>query len=607
MLKAQARTPWGRRRPASPAAARSRPKRGLVQELQGSQRATVWTLVAMLLLSLLSSAYLILVSHPRVIELTDLTQESRVAYVAMLDQETGLRGWLATGDMDFLEPYKQGQRDWAAASDSLLDTSTSAQVRRLVLDMMLAHEAWEAWAEKATFMTVTEADRASGRLTEFLTVGRLLFDDYRDAQADATAVLAADRDDAFERQQVALVGALALGLAVLAVAALLTLRRGRRLTRTVARPLTRLLGTISALRSGDLSARSATTGVAELDAMSSALGELAADLQRAGEEASAREARLALLAVRFETVVRVARETSASLSARYVSETVAAAASDLLATPITLWVRGDDGQFLATRRSGDPHGAVPPSTLVAPALVANVAADARQADEGSSRAYPMVLAGMVVGVLEADAPEADEDVEHVLEALLSTAAAALEAARLHSSVRKLADIDALTQLPNRRRLESDLQTEWERARRYGRPLSFVMLDLDNFKQLNDQYGHLVGDVMLHGAAAALSALLRSSDTAYRYGGEEMAVLLRETGPEEAARVAERLRTSIAGVVLVETKARITTSVGVATVTDPMTEYSELVGSADAALYLAKSGGRNRVVVAPSPEITPLSG
>ena len=607
MLKAKAGTPWGWLRPASPTGGRSTPKRGLVQELQGSQRATVWTLVAMLVLSVLSSGYLILVSQPRVNALTELTQESRLASIAMLDQETGLRGWLATGDMDFLEPYRQGQLDWAVASDSLRHTPTSAEVRRLVLDMMLTHEAWEVWAEKATFMTVTEAARTSGRLADFLDAGRLLFSDYRDAQADTTAVLVDDRDEASAHQQVALVAALALCLSVLAVAGLLAVRRGRRLTRTVAGPLARLLGTISALRSGDLSARSAATGVAELDAMSSALGELATDLQRAGAEASAREARLALLAIRFETVVRVARETSASLSARYVSETVAEAASDLLSARITLWVRGDDGRFLATRRSGDPHGAVPPSTLVPPALVASVAADARQAVEGTSRAYPMVLAGMVVGVLEADAPEADDDVEHVLEALLSTAAAALEAARLHSSVRKLADIDALTQLPNRRRLESDLQTEWERARRYGRPLSFVMLDLDNFKQLNDQYGHLVGDVMLHGAAAALSSLLRSSDTAYRYGGEEMAVLLRETGPEEARRVAERLRTAIAAVVLVDTTARITTSVGVASVTDPMTEYSELVGGADAALYLAKSGGRNRVVVAPTPEVTPLSG
>ncbi len=585
---------------------RRRRQRGLVQELQGSQRATIWTLLTMLVLSLVSSGYLLLVSQPRVTTLTELTQQSRIAYVAMLDQETGLRGWLATGDMDFLEPYSQGQRDWAAASESLLNLPASSEFHGYVLDMLLAHQAWEEWAEQATGAPATEADRTSGRLGERLARGKDLFDDYRDAQVDSTDVLAAERDEAFAQQQAALVTVLLSTLALLTTATFVAVRRGRRLRRTVVGPLQRLLGTISALRAGDLSRRSEPTGVAELDSMGAALGELAADLQQAGEDASAREARLALLAARFETVVRVARETSASLSARYVSETVAAAAAELLGTTTTLWVRSDEGLFLATRRSGDPHGTVPASTRTAPAMVVNAAADARPGHDGDSRAYPMVLAGMVVGVLEATAPQDDDDIAHVLEALLSTAAAALEAARLHSSVRKLADIDALTQLPNRRRLEADLDTEWARAHRYSRPLSFVMLDLDSFKQLNDRYGHLVGDTMLHAAAAALTAELRSSDTAYRYGGEEMAVLLRETGPDEAARVAERLRAAIAEVRLPETDARVTASVGVSSAADPMISYPELVGSADAALYLAKSGGRNRVAVAPTVGGLPLS-
>ena len=332
--------------------------------------------------------------------------------------------------------------------------------------------------------------------------------------------------------------------------------------------------------------------------MGIALGELATDLQRAGDEAVSREARLTLLASRFETVARVARETSASLSARYVSETVTSAAADLLGTRTTLWVRTDEGHFLATRRSDDPHGVVPPSSLSAPAVVANAAADARPADHGPARAYPLLLAGMVIGVLEAAEPQYDEDVEHVLDALLSTAAAALEAARLHSSFRELAHVDALTQLPNRRRLESDIETEWERSHRYKRPLSFVMLDLDHFKQLNDTYGHLVGDTVLHQAAAAIATVLRSSDTAYRYGGEEFGVLLRETGPDEARAVAERLRKAVAGVMLPETTARVTASVGVASASDAMVEHLELVADADAALYEAKRSGRNRVVVAP---------
>ncbi len=583
--------PWQRR---------SRPPRGLVAELQSGHRATVWTLLAVLVLSLVSSGYLLVLSQPRVVRLTELTAQSRIAFVAMLDQETGVRGWLATGNMDFLEPYAQGQRDWAAASVALQSPAVPDEIRADVVDMLLSHQEWEEWAEQATVMTVTQADRADGTLTDFLLVGKDLFDRYREAQTDSTDVLKADRDAALATQQRALLAVLVCTLALLAFAAALAFHRGRRVRRTVLAPMTRLLSTIGDLRSGDLTARIEPAGVTELDSVGAALAELATDLQQAGEDAAAREGRLTLLASRFETVVRVTRETSASLNNRYVSETVAAAAADLLGAPTTLWVRGVDGLFLATRRSSDPHGTVPPSSVVAPALVATVAADARPAGDGGCWAYPMVLAGMVVGVLEMSGPPVDEDVETVLEALLSTAAAALEAARLHSSVRELADVDALTQLPNRRRLEADLEAEWERARRYSRPLSFVMLDLDSFKQLNDNYGHLVGDTVLHEVATAVASVLRTSDTAYRYGGEELAVLLRETGADDATAAAERLRAAVAAVSVSETTATVTASVGVATALRSMIDHSEMVGDADAALYLAKSGGRNRVARLPAP-------
>jgi diguanylate cyclase (GGDEF)-like protein len=132
----------------------------------------------------------------------------------------------------------------------------------------------------------------------------------------------------------------------------------------------------------------------------------------------------------------------------------------------------------------------------------------------------------------------------VLQVLLSTAAAALESAHLHSAAKELADVDALTRLPNRRRLDADLEAEWDRCRRYGRPLSMIMLDLDHFKALNDEHGHVHGDEVLRATSVALSEVMRTSDTAYRYGGEEFAILLRETGLEDARAVAERLRVAI---------------------------------------------------------------
>jgi diguanylate cyclase (GGDEF)-like protein len=238
-------------------------------------------------------------------------------------------------------------------------------------------------------------------------------------------------------------------------------------------------------------------------------------------------------------------------------------------------------------------------------IVSAAAADARTVVREESRAYPLVLAGIVVGVLEAQASDVPAETEQVLDALLSTAAAALESSRLHSAARELAHIDGLTRLPNRRRFETDMDAEWERCRRYGRPMALVMLDLDHFKRLNDEYGHLTGDQALRGVADALTHVLRTSDTGYRYGGEELALLLRETSMREAIAVAERVRQAVEGVRVDDSAVRVTASLGVAERRAGMLSPEELVSAADAALYTAKHAGRNRVVADTDQQGAPL--
>src|SRR6185436_2490005 len=148
-----------------------------------------------------------------------------------------------------------------------------------------------------------------------------------------------------------------------------------------------------------------------------------------------------------------------------------------------------------------------------------------------------------------------------------------------------------------RRFEHDIDTEWERCRRYGRPMSLVMMDLDHFKRLNDQHGHLLGDQVLREVATAIGEALRSTDTAYRYGGEEIVVLLRETGLEDAVAAAERLREAVGGVTLAEhPEVKVSTSAGVASRHSAMSHYTGLVAKADKALYDAKRLGRDRVAV-----------
>ena len=171
--------------------------------------------------------------------------------------------------------------------------------------------------------------------------------------------------------------------------------------------------------------------------------------------------------------------------------------------------------------------------------------------------------------------------------------------------RELALRDELTGLANRRALEKLLAEEVTRALRHGRPLSILMADVDHFKAVNDTYGHPAGDEVLRELARILGQSLRSIDTAARYGGEELLMVLPETPGAEARRVAERIRTTVAEhVFLVEPEGaeprlslRVTVSLGIASVPQDADSPERLVEIADRALYDAKRQGRNRLVVA----------
>jgi len=581
---------------------------GLIDELRRSHRAVLATICVMLVLNLASSAYLLLTSQPQVDRYTEIARQSRLTHEAMLSEQTNLRGWLATGEPAFLA-LRNDDRDRATTSSvelirrSAVDPAVIAEV----VGMMRAADLWHAWADQAATQRFTDLERSTGVLSPILVQDANLFDAYRTTEARAAGLIIGDRDRALADQRVAL---LALPLVFLVTTGLAWARartRRRHLARTILEPIERLLATLGALRSGDLSARTSTTGVAELDAVGSALDALAGDLAEANRLAVARQAGLELLAARLATVVRVARELSGSLSTRYVAEAVASAAAELLAAPTTLWVRSDDGSLRIASRSDDAHGRVPPSDLEAPALVTTSADDARPAADTDCSAYPLVLAGAVVGVLHVAATAVDEETEQVLAALLSPGAAALESARLNGAARERADVDAITQLPNRRRMDADLVAEWERCRLYDRPVSFAMIDLDHFKQLNDVYGHPLGDTALRATANAITAGLRAGDTAYRYGGEEFAVLLRETDLDAGVGASERLRSAIAAVTVPGSGVTVTASIGVAVRGAAMTDPLDLVAAADAALYSAKRSGRNCVVPAAAVADSVLDG
>ncbi|MCE9579661.1 MAG: GGDEF domain-containing protein [Deltaproteobacteria bacterium] len=165
---------------------------------------------------------------------------------------------------------------------------------------------------------------------------------------------------------------------------------------------------------------------------------------------------------------------------------------------------------------------------------------------------------------------------------------------------RLASIDALTGLTNRRRFVELAERELARARRYDAEVALVLIDLDHFKLVNDQHGHVAGDAVLANTAAVLARELRDLDVIARHGGEEFAILLPQTSAAGAIEVAERARRRLADTVVVVAGAdiRITASMGVAAIRGPgATSLDELLRRADAALYRAKEHGRDRVEAA----------
>jgi two-component system cell cycle response regulator len=169
--------------------------------------------------------------------------------------------------------------------------------------------------------------------------------------------------------------------------------------------------------------------------------------------------------------------------------------------------------------------------------------------------------------------------------------------RLFTEVQRLAVTDSLTGLFNRHKLNEALEVEAERARRYERPLSIIMVDLDNMKRYNDAFGHHAGDVILQRVAQAIRSQVRRVDLPTRYGGDEFIVLLPEADIEEAGAVAERIAAQIR--TLEHLHQRITASLGVIQWSEGYPSFDAFLRAVDEVLYRAKRAGGNRVELGPA--------
>ena len=221
---------------------------------------------------------------------------------------------------------------------------------------------------------------------------------------------------------------------------------------------------------------------------------------------------------------------------------------------------------------------------------------------GCSSCVPLTVGGEVIGsvLLSRPAPYSEAEQQRIRESV-GQAAPVLANLRNLAVAEIRAATDGLTGLPNKRAVTDALKRTFAQAVTTMAPLALILLDLDHFKQVNDQGGHAVGDQVLANVGATLRGVLRTGDFAGRNGGEEFAVLLPDTGIDAAMEIAERVRAAIAEISLAGAGVSVTASIGVAGFPGHASTLDRLERLADAALYLAKRKGRNRVELAePAP-------
>jgi diguanylate cyclase (GGDEF)-like protein len=578
------------------------PSASIVGGLRRSFLTIQATLAILLLVGLGSLGGVLESYHPKIQQLSLAADGVRDAHAGLLDQETGLRGFLLTQKTEFLKPYYKGQGEVSVGNATLLDAGSDRKLVDEILNVRVAEQAWiTGWADRANHPPVP-GDGSPAALVAFLLQGKALFDHYRVEYAVLADEIDNRRAAAISDERTALIAALGIEALVAAVAFSVTIRQRRRLASLLVQPVQDLLDVMRRIGAGDLTARARSGGAAEVSEVAEIAGGLshmAGQLAESRDALLAREAEVADQAAKLSLILELTKEIGGSLSLRYVLDSVAQAVQRVSGAPVVrLWLAEEDGLRLAKDSASTLH--VPPDLRPADHVTESAAYGQTVRPDGSDSgalAVPMVFGGRVVGVIDLPASDTTSDDEAtvlVTETLATHAASAIDAARLHLATETLSRTDALTRLPNRRQLDTDLATECHRSQRYGRPLAFIMLDVDHFKDFNDSHGHQRGDEVLAQLGQLLAESVRTSDSAYRYGGEEFAILIREANVDAAQELAERIRQRI--VRRFASYAEVTASFGV-TGSDQVDIVPEaLIRGADSALFAAKNAGRNRVVL-----------
>jgi len=300
--------------------------------------------------------------------------------------------------------------------------------------------------------------------------------------------------------------------------------------------------------------------------------------------------------------------------------------AELVVERMAAWMPATSWAVVVTDSAGRPsilatRGPVPPSSAIATVSLwvvahgavfasANLQRDARARDETplSVIGFPLTCRGRVVGAAvgldlrpSAREPRLSSAVRGAIGVLLEPVAGALDSALQLKRSEELSVTDDLTALYNSRYLNQVLRRETKRVSRHGRPLSLLFIDLDGFKAVNDTHGHLCGSRALVEAASVIRASARETDVVARFGGDEFALVLPDTGAEGALAVGERIRERLAAHPFLAADGlnlHLTASVGVATLPDAAATAEELMQAADLAMYAVKDRGKNGVQAAP---------
>jgi diguanylate cyclase (GGDEF)-like protein len=262
--------------------------------------------------------------------------------------------------------------------------------------------------------------------------------------------------------------------------------------------------------------------------------------------------------------------------------------------------RQDGAPAVVTRGMTAQESARPPTSGVAGALPGTITVSYRYGRDRESPQGDLIRGGAFIPLMGREPRQ--EEIEQA-EGLAESCIAAIENARRYGEARKLAETDALTGLFNQRFFHETLRREVMRAHRYQRKLTLMVFDLDDFKAVNDQIGHLAGDRVLAQAADRLREAVRSVDVACRIGGDEFAVIMPESAAEDGEQLYRRVHNSMRGTVLGTDEERLRISAGIAELQHGDTATS-LFERADAALYRAKELGKDRADVARQTEPSP---